>query len=102
MVISLIKPKLLLALIGPVEHPPAMNGAIGANDTVISNGASPGSSNASSSSSSTSVPVAQQQQQQQQHRVPRESPLRILQLKSEGMTEFLQEQLRGFRMPEEA
>lgn len=93
MVISLIKSKLLLAIIG---HPTTMNGTIAGSDTVTSNGASPTSSTASLSSSSASMSVAQQQH------VPTESPLRILQLKSEGVTEFLQEELRGFSMPEGA
>ena len=98
-VVSLIKAKMLLAVIGPVDHPPVANGISAASDVVTSDASSPVLSNASSSSSSSeeSAPAVQEP-----HHVPQISPLRILQLKSEGMTEFLREELRGFTMAEEA
>ncbi|KAI9869803.1 MAG: hypothetical protein M1830_005075, partial [Pleopsidium flavum] len=60
-----------------------------------------GSGSATASSDEEAEADVVQQQEQQQH-VPRESPLRILQLKSEGMVELLREELRGFSMPQEA
>ena len=95
MVISLVKTRLLFVVVGPVDHPATRNGTSAASDTVTSNGTSPVLSNASSSSSSEVVPAVQQ------HHIPQISPLRILQLKSDAMTEFLREELRGFTMPED-
>lgn len=100
-VVSLIQSKMLLAVIGPVEHPPSANGISAATDAVASDASSPVLSDASASasvSSSESAPAVQEPP----HHVPQVSPLRILQLKSEGMTEFLRDELRGFSMPEEA
>lgn len=102
-VVSLIQSKMLLAVIGPVEHPPTANGISAATDAVASDASSPVLSDASASasvsvSSSESAPAVQEPP----HHVPQVSPLRILQLKSEGMTEFLRDELRGFSMPEEA
>jgi len=98
MIVSLIKPKMLLAVIGPVDHPPMTNGISAGDEAPTSDASSPVLSNASSPSSASEAAPAVQEP----HHVPDISPLRILHLKSEGMTEFLRDELRDFSMPEDA
>lgn len=85
MVIALIQPRLVLALIGPVDHPTIANDTSAASDPVTSNGANSPVKQCwcLQSSLSASAPVANQQQ----HHPPQISPLTILRLKSEEMTE---------------